>query len=221
MGNGGDCDGKTVDVYGPLGLRKLITTNLELSRSPLPYRFCVHEMVPVACQYPADWAEWPVKLEWDSLVKLEQEARRIERAPDCEEWALFDDGSFHVAAGPIMHRIPSFAFVITGKDQPGESLFSVKASAVRLSLKSTQERVYFLGALDAKKLREEFNLPPGPLYAKLKRGESVVTEEGRSVVASEVLGPPKRGKKVQENHCSNTRWLVVSNMHSMKAAMNS
>lgn len=58
--------------------------------------------------------------------------------------------------------------------------------------------MYFLGALDAKKLREEFNLPPGPLYAKLKRGESVVTEGGRSVEASEVLGPPKRGKKVEK-----------------------
>ena len=44
LGNGGgDPDGeKAVDVYGPLGIRKLIATNLELSRSPLPYKV-VHQ----------------------------------------------------------------------------------------------------------------------------------------------------------------------------------
>ena len=45
LGNGGDPDGgseRAVDVYGPLGIRKLIATNLELSRSPLPYKV-VHQ----------------------------------------------------------------------------------------------------------------------------------------------------------------------------------
>ena len=121
LGNGGD-DGsdKAVDIYGPLGIRKLIATNLELSRSPLPYKYSVHEIVPAACQYPEDWAAWPVNREWDGLVKLEQEARRIERDEESGEWPLFDEGNFRVTAGPIMHRIPSFAFVITGKDQPGK-----------------------------------------------------------------------------------------------------
>ena len=77
-------------------------------------------MVPAACQYPEDWAAWPVNHEWDGLTKLEQEARRIEREEESGEWPLFDDGNFRVTAGPILHRIPSFAFVITGKDQPGK-----------------------------------------------------------------------------------------------------
>ena len=76
--------------------------------------------MPAACQYPEDWAAWPVNREWDGLVKLEQEARRIERDEESGEWPLFDEGNFRVTAGPIMHRIPSFAFVITGKDQPGK-----------------------------------------------------------------------------------------------------
>lgn len=172
LGNGGDTEGdyKAVDIYGPLGIRKLIATNLELSRSPLPYKYSVHEIVPAACQYPDDWAAWPVNLEWDGLAGLEGEARRIERDEESGEWPLFDEGNFRVTAGPIMHRIPSFAFVITGKDQPG--------------------------TIDAKKLKDEFDLPPGPLYAKLKRGESVVTAAGRSITPKEVLGPPKKGKKV-------------------------
>ena len=54
----------------------------------------------------------------------------------------------------------------------------------------------FSGALDAKKLKEEFDLKPGPLYAKLKKGESVVTEAGKTITPKEVLGPSKKGKKV-------------------------
>ena len=39
-------------------------------------------------------------------------------------------------------------------------------------------------------------MPPGPLYAKLKRGETVLTQAGRSITPEEVMGPPKKGKKV-------------------------
>ena len=60
-----------------------------------------------------------MNLEWDGLVKLEQEVRRIERDEESGEWPLLDEGSFRVSAGPISHRIPSFAFVIRGKDLPG------------------------------------------------------------------------------------------------------
>ena len=45
------------------------------------------------------------------------------------------------------------------------------------------------------------------MYAKLKRGESVVTEAGRSITPKEVLGPPKKGKK------------VVTMMHQIKLNM--
>ena len=65
----------------------------------------------------------------------------------------------------------------------------------------------FAGALNVKKLREEYDLPPGPLYAKLKRGESVVTQAGRSITPEAVLGPPKKGKKVWDKHDVNqAKW---------------
>lgn len=42
---------------------------------------------------------------------------------------------------------------------------------------------------------EKLGLPPGPLYAKLAKGESVVWK-GRTIAPEMVLGPPRRGRKV-------------------------
>jgi ribonuclease Z len=41
-----DCETKVIDVFGPLGLRKYLTTSLSLARSPLPYKYRICELVP-------------------------------------------------------------------------------------------------------------------------------------------------------------------------------
>ncbi len=167
LGNGAATESKSVDIYGPLGIRRLVTTNLELSRSPLPYKFRVHEIVPAPSQYPEDWEAWPTRLESDCLTPPEETTRKVEQRGG--EWFLFEEGNFRVSAGPIKHRIPSFAYVLSEKDQ--------------------------LGSLNVDKLRS-LGLPPGPLYAKLKKGETVVTDSGQSIKPEEVTGPTKKGKKV-------------------------
>ena len=49
LGNGlkpEQAEEKILHIYGPQGLRKYITTNLEICRSPLSYKYVVHELMP-------------------------------------------------------------------------------------------------------------------------------------------------------------------------------
>jgi ribonuclease Z len=59
-----------------------------------------------------------------------------------------------VKAGPVMHSIPSFGFVVTERNEPGK--------------------------LDAERLKV-LGLPPGPLYARIKKGEAITLPSGETV----------------------------------------
>ncbi|MGM1044692.1 ribonuclease Z [Paenibacillus uliginis N3/975] len=82
---------------------------------------------------------------------------------------LFEDDGFRVESALLEHRAESFGYRITEKDRPGN--------------------------LDLERL-ESYGLKPGPLYGRLKRGESVQTPDGQEVHAADVLLAPKKGRIV-------------------------
>lgn len=182
---------KTVDLYGPLGIRKMVLTALELSSSPLSYTLNIHELFwdedqfPENAQPPPDRARYQLA-EGDlddrqSQLLVGGGSHRIVhpcREP-CRMWDLCD-GHVRVIAGAIRHRIPSYGFVITEKDMPG--------------------------SLDVDKLKVLGVRMPGFKCGALKKGNSVVSDEDPCVVVrpEDVLGPVKRGRKVVilgDTHC--------------------
>ncbi len=82
---------------------------------------------------------------------------------------LFEDDHFLVESAKLDHRAESYGYRIVEKDLPG--------------------------SLDLKRLAD-YGLKPGPLYGKLKRGESVELGDGQWIHASEVLLTPKKGRVV-------------------------
>jgi ribonuclease Z len=74
---------------------------------------------------------------------------------------------FTVRMGLLDHRVPSFGFRIEERDRPGE--------------------------LDTAKLKQA-GIPPGPLYGRLKAGETVTLPDGRVLRGTEFLGPARRGR---------------------------
>jgi ribonuclease Z len=79
-----------------------------------------------------------------------------------------DCGEFVVGALETRHTVPGLSYVLEEKPRPG-----------RFSL----DRARALG------------IPEGPLYSRLQDGEAV-SVGGRTVRPEEVLGPPRRGRKI-------------------------
>ncbi|KAL7647054.1 UNVERIFIED_CONTAM: hypothetical protein RMT77_002311 [Armadillidium vulgare] len=163
----------TVDIYGPLGLRKFLYTTLSLSRSPLSIKYRVHELEPAIVQYPGDWKDWDVDHNAPTILHPSEFIGRVIK-PSLDEggnasWKIFDEEEYSVEAGVILHRIPCFGYVIREKDKQGPLL--------------------------TQKLKA-FGVEPGPLYGKLKRGENVNLENGEVILAKDVVGACVKGRTV-------------------------
>ncbi|MGE7215769.1 ribonuclease Z [Priestia koreensis] len=88
---------------------------------------------------------------------------------EIEEGVIFSDHQFQVECLRLEHGIPSYGFRIVERDLPGELLVE--------KLKNDQ-------------------IPPGPLYQRLKNGETVTLPDGRVVNGNDYVGEPKKGKIV-------------------------
>ena len=82
---------------------------------------------------------------------------------------LCEAQNYTVSCRSLRHRIPTFGYAFREKDRPGRFLIE-KA--------------------------KELNVPEGPLFGRLQRGEEVVLSDGRAVSPSQVLGPSRRGVKI-------------------------
>nr|XP_018906229.1 PREDICTED: zinc phosphodiesterase ELAC protein 1-like [Bemisia tabaci] len=161
-----------LELYGPRGLAKYVRESLNLSRSPLSFKYKVIELVPQDSQYPGNlMKDWPV-MEVDTNQHHPQEIQSVSVTASAHEdpvWNLIDShDECTVKASRIEHRIPCFGYVFTENDRPG-----------------TINVDYLKGV----------GIPPGPLYAKLKRGEAVTAPNGTTVNPKDCIGPDKKGRK--------------------------
>lgn len=88
---------------------------------------------------------------------------------------VFEDDEFSVSCLQLKHRVPAFGYRIEEKDKPGR--FDIaKATAL--------------------------GIPPGPIYGRLKNGETVTLPDGRQINGKELCGETESGRKVV--YCTDT-----------------
>lgn len=88
---------------------------------------------------------------------------------EIDDGVIFEDEQFIVEARLLDHGIPSYGYRIIEKDRPGTLL--------------------------ADKLVEA-GVEPGPIFRKIKEGETVTLEDGTVIVPAEFLGPDQKGRIV-------------------------
>jgi len=104
---------------------------------------------------------------------------------EIDEGIIFEDEQFTVEASLLEHGIPSYGYRIVEKDRPGTLL--------------------------ADKLMEA-GVQPGPIFRKIKNGETVTLEDGRVIEPGEFLGPAQKGRIVtilgDTRYCENALLLA-------------
>ncbi|BAY77746.1 ribonuclease Z [Nostoc linckia NIES-25] len=88
---------------------------------------------------------------------------------------IYEDDDFIVSCGNLHHRITAFGYRVAEKDRTGR--FDIeKAKALQI--------------------------PSGPIYGQLKRGETVTLEDGRVIHGAQLCGPTEIGRKIA--YCTDT-----------------
>ena len=88
---------------------------------------------------------------------------------------LFEDEDLRVRCTPLIHRVPAYAYRVDQKPLAG-----------RFDIAKAQE----------------LGIPPGPIYAQLKRGETVELDDGRLIDGRELCGPDREGVSIV--YCTDT-----------------
>jgi ribonuclease Z len=94
---------------------------------------------------------------------------------------LFEDEEFALSCQPLRHRVLAYGYRVTEKNRPGR--FNVERAAA-------------------------LQIPPGPLYGRLKRGETITLADGRTIDGAELCAPPERGRALA--YCTDTIFCANS-----------
>ena len=86
-----------------------------------------------------------------------------------EAGKLYENENESVTVVELSHDIPSYAYVLREADR--------------------------IGAFDVEKAKEA-GIPPGPLFGKLTKGETIKLEDGREFHGSDFIGETKKGRTV-------------------------
>lgn len=106
----------------------------------------------------------------DTTLKLSQSRLDYDlEVVEHEGGVIFEDQGFVVESELLEHRIDSYGYRVTEKDG--------------------------IGTLNLE-LLESLGIKPGPVYGKIKKGESIELEDGSILLPEEVLGLPKKGRVV-------------------------
>lgn len=91
-----------------------------------------------------------------------------------EPGLIYEDAEYTVSCLPLKHRVTTYGYRVAEKDRPGP--FNVEKA-------------------------KKAGIPPGPLYGKLKAGETIVLD-GKVFVGKDFCGPTEIGRKFA--YCTDT-----------------
>ncbi|MBM3238143.1 ribonuclease Z [Candidatus Poribacteria bacterium] len=82
---------------------------------------------------------------------------------------ICDEKNYYVACAPLEHRIFTLGYALVEKDKPGK--FNVEKA-------------------------EQLGIPEGPIRTQIQRGEEVVLDNGTRIFPDDILGPPRKGRRI-------------------------
>jgi ribonuclease Z len=85
------------------------------------------------------------------------------------EGLIYEDDKCEIVCRRLVHGVTSYGYAVQEKPHPGE--FDARQAAA-------------------------LGIPAGPLYGRLKNGETVTLPDGRAIDGRTLLGPPRPGRKV-------------------------
>lgn len=169
-----------VDIYGPIGIKNFLRVSLMSTFSNLSYTFTVHEILVDSIEefkeketITLDIEYWS-KLSDISKISLPAHPNEIDKGKQIirthnSYFEILSSDQVYVMATEIRHSVPCLGYIIKERNIPGK--------------------------LDVSILKA-IGVPSGPLYGKLKNGESIILENGTIVEPKECIGPERPGRKV-------------------------